>query len=189
MDALREHSTPAGMRRRDRNQMLEQLIEYEAQLDAQWQREMARADSGGTEPEEGPSTNPALETWVRRNSVRILRAILTGELDGHRHNIVRVLVAREEKLMGLYREPAMRCFLEDARQTGANSADKQQSSQGPGAGCADADVLNMMRRMLGNAAGGGGDASKARLVLPDLGTPATKVRDFFCCTKSASEIG
>lgn len=42
MDALREQTTPAMMRRRDRNQMVGRLSEYEKQLDAQWQLEVSR---------------------------------------------------------------------------------------------------------------------------------------------------
>lgn len=151
MEALR-HKSRSGLSIEDRKAMIQGLEAHELALDKQWQDGLTTSSSSSQQGE--AEDNGLNKTWCQRASVRVLLAILTGKLDNQRHNIVRTLVAREETLLELYHAPSQRCFLGD---------DKGVES--------DTDVLNLMRRMLGNQAATKG---AERVVLPDLGTPATK---------------
>jgi hypothetical protein len=102
--------------------------------------------------------------WSERFAIRVLRAILTGELRNQRHNIVRTLVAKQESLLELYREPAQRCFLD------GNNTTTTTTTTNPQNGDKDADVIATLRRALG----GDDDAGIPETAIPDLGAPASK---------------
>ena len=178
-----------------RKEILDALAHHEAQLDAEWQDTVAKpggdeseADprgehgfgAGGANPkrsgDEGAQNARARELWVQRNAARVLRAVLTGDLKGQRHSIMRTIVAREESLLGLYREPAQRCFLASREQPPGVDAAMHR-------GEADRDAVSIMRRILAlepdsrerdSGTGEGTNNREAVPLLPDLGTPATK---------------
>lgn len=165
MEILQRVRRPHDLADQDHVAMVQRLRDYEAELAQKWDQ----VDKSGSESE---SEQHNSKLWVRLCSVRVLMAVMTGQLDGQRLNTVRTLVAMEENLMnGLYREPVMRCF------------SKPAGSEDPsGMGWSDHDILRAIQSALGtttsNATGGSSADSPTNpsggLVLPDLGEPATK---------------
>lgn len=157
-----------------RKEILEALARHEAQLDREWQE----LGGGGDSKKDGEGAE-ARELWVRRNAARVLRAVLTGDLEGQRHSLMRTIVAREESLLGLYREPAQRCFLSGERgEEGEEGGEKGGVGAAMERGEADRDAVSIMRRILAleppSSSPSGSPEREAVPLLPDLGTPATK---------------
>jgi len=174
MEILRSVRRPHDLTDRDHVAMVQRLRDYETELGQKWNQ----VDKSESESEQNH------KLWVQLSSVRVLLAVMTGQLDGQRLNTVRTLVAMEENLMnGLYREPVMRCF------------SKSAASEDPsGMGWSDHDILRAIQSSLlqQDSASETSSTSTAKrseaplssinsptnpsggLVLPDLGEPATK---------------
>lgn len=154
--------------------MLRKLKEREVSLDREWEASGARDT----------------KIWSQRFATRVLRAILSGELREQRHNIVRTLVAKEEGLLELYREPAQRCFLDgeierkksphtngsssSSNGGGDDGRDKGKEEEEESKGSHDTDVIAKIREVLSGLGKNASGSEIPSTVLPDLGTPASK---------------
>ncbi len=110
-----------------------------------------------TEDIDGTKTKLMLDLFTRKESLNIMKAVLTGDFDGQRHNMVRVAVAREEFLAGVFAEPAMRLFMNAAAANSAVSSEDDTNKMlngnvEPSEWPVDQDVIQMMRSKLANFA-------------------------------------
>ncbi len=153
------------------------LDQAEQQICAEWDG----LEGGVGVGDAGIDTESVLELYTRRASVRMMRSVLTGDLDGQRLNMVRAAVAREEFLAGLYGEPAMRCFLGPSSSSSTATSGQQQQQQQQRE-FTDRDVIKTMRNKLAAMANSQKQQQKHttagepswRSYLPKLGTPASK---------------
>jgi len=167
---------------------LQTLQEAQCKVDALWADATDPATSAvaAADNDDPMIVKYKLELFARKESLRMMRSVLTGDLDGQRHNMIRAAVAREEFLGGLYSEPAMRCF-GDAQATASTVASVHSGDAHgqvpPAEWATDRDVIQIMREKLASLA----DASDTRAtttasaaepwwraMLPKLGEPATK---------------